>query len=533
MGQDVAKARGSRTAISPINSPAVPAQIVRSGLKNSPKFAKKIGWYHDNKNSKNMIEKSYEEYRTIDVGTRALAPGPPLDAKVRALLALLHRRVGAGACGGRVGAGACAGLAFHPSVRALLALLRGGGVGVHMIVVRGLFGADAPSKSSPLGRFCALWTVFVLAANTDVALPVCPFVPLLACPMATLRVAGNISAVSTVFAVWGLDVNTAWGWSTGGFRTLNLDVAVSSDLPNQWLCFLAFRDVRDESSVDGGGGGGGGGGLWNYMGDQPKIILYVPTALLCIKAGDEQMKSRALPDARQMANTLINEIPKIHVLTAVFSYDYLLTLSAEVMYIWVRGNELGSAWFLLIRYSAILGNIAEAFLLFGSFSPESQQTHAGFLDLGLFVASWDSCGTAVVWEALYEQLCLPSVDSKALLRLGLDLIILGLTLYRGFQQLRGPTLSGSLWQVLIRDGAMYFGIITLANLANILIQYIRTSGSLSWFSAMLSAVMISRLMLNLHSAADPNTELDGSSTAQTRSIHFARVHIPGESSSFA
>ncbi|KAJ7852448.1 hypothetical protein B0H13DRAFT_1904616 [Mycena leptocephala] len=222
------------------------------------------------------------------------------------------------------------------------------------------------------------------------------------------------------------------------------------------------------------------------------------------------------------------EIPKIHVLTAVFIYDYLLTLSAEVMYIWVRGNELGSAWFLLIRYSAILGNIAEAFLLFGSFSPETcnrLDTVHGLLVVALeFAVAWtlmlrvyamysrnkrmlafwiSAClllvgiavflqmstyltstsllryailhnrgfGTAVVWEALYEQLCLPSVDSKALLRLGLDLIILGLTLYRGFQQLRGPTLSGSLWQVLIRDGATYFGIITLANLANILIQY--------------------------------------------------------------
>ncbi|KAJ7831413.1 hypothetical protein B0H14DRAFT_3872236, partial [Mycena olivaceomarginata] len=196
----------------------------------------------------------------------------------------------------------------------------------------------------------------------------------------------------------------------------------------------------------------------------------------------------------------------------VFIYDYLLTLSSEVMYIWVRGNELGSAWFLLIRYSAILGNIAEAFLLFGNFSPEvcnRLDTVHGLLVVALeFAVAWtlmlrvyamysrnkrmlafwiSAClllvgiavwsvssnvnvpnvhitlaicdtaqprvrylRTAVVWEAL----------------LGLDLVILGLTLYRGFQQLRGPTLSGSLWQVLIRDGAMYFGIITLANLAN-------------------------------------------------------------------
>ncbi|KAJ7866030.1 hypothetical protein B0H14DRAFT_3862090 [Mycena olivaceomarginata] len=77
---------------------------------------------------------------------------------------------------------------------------------------------------------------------------------------------------------------------------------------------------------------------------------------------------------------------------AVFIYDYLLTLSSEVMYIWVRGNELGSAWFLLIRYSAILGNIAEAFLLFGNFSPKvcnQLDTVHGLLVVALeFAVAW-------------------------------------------------------------------------------------------------------------------------------------------------
>ncbi|KAJ7909780.1 hypothetical protein B0H13DRAFT_1877388 [Mycena leptocephala] len=257
------------------------------------------------------------------------------------------------------------------------------------------------------------------------------------------------------------------------------------------------------------------------------------------------------------------EIPKIHVLTAVFIYDYLLTLSAEVMYIWVRGNELGSAWFLLIRYSAILGNIAEAFLFLEAFSRDvlPSSLNAKFR-VHVYIDRYNRLDTvhwllvvalefAVAWTlmlrvyavysrnkcmlAFWISACLllvgiavwsvssnvnvPNVhitlaicdtaQPRVRLFLELDLIILGLILYRGFQQLRGPTLSGSLWQVLIRDGelrSLLFSvsdnelnikalcisgekqdcqkncqeidlknnlrIITLANLANILIQYV-------------------------------------------------------------
>lgn len=89
------------------------------------------------------------------------------------------------------------------------------------------------------------------------------------------------------------------------------------------------------------------------------------------------------------------------------------------MYIWVRGNELGSAWFLLIRYSAILGNIAEAFLLFGSFSPEvrclvdstvplsfliiqtyflpPQMQNSGFMYTSIGATDWTQCMGFWLW----------------------------------------------------------------------------------------------------------------------------------------
>ncbi|KAJ7671771.1 hypothetical protein B0H17DRAFT_193542 [Mycena rosella] len=63
----------------------------------------------------------------------------------------------------------------------------------------------------------------------------------------------------------------------------------------------------------------------------------------------------------------------------------------------------------------------------------------------------------------------------------------------------------TLWRIIVRDGAMYFGIICLSNLANILMYYF--GDQLSAFAVSLSVTMICRLMLNLHDAAAINPEI--------------------------
>ncbi|KAJ7839114.1 hypothetical protein B0H14DRAFT_2787710 [Mycena olivaceomarginata] len=91
-----------------------------------------------------------------------------------------------------------------------------------------------------------------------------------------------------------------------------------------------------------------------------------------------------------------------------------------------------------------------------------------------------------------------------------DILILGLTLRRAYTYhnhlgLRSP----SLLRTMFRDGAVYFGMIALVNLANIVMIYsgdIITAGSLAWFACSISATMISRLMLNLHDAS--NRQID-------------------------
>ncbi|KAJ3980775.1 hypothetical protein F5890DRAFT_1539675 [Lentinula detonsa] len=64
----------------------------------------------------------------------------------------------------------------------------------------------------------------------------------------------------------------------------------------------------------------------------------------------------------------------------------------------------------------------------------------------------------------------------------------------------------------MRDGLMYFGIITLANLGNILVFAFEpefTKGLLPVFSSIISSVIMSRLMLNLREENLNETQLSG------------------------
>ncbi|THH18674.1 hypothetical protein EW146_g2338 [Bondarzewia mesenterica] len=98
----------------------------------------------------------------------------------------------------------------------------------------------------------------------------------------------------------------------------------------------------------------------------------------------------------------------------------------------------------------------------------------------------------------------------------LDMIIFGLTVARTYQHRdvrtwsrgMGPRNTG-LMQLFLRDGALYFVMMALANLLNILTFYLAPpilKGVLSTFSTCISVTMMSRLMLNLHEAvAAPST----------------------------
>ncbi|KAI3609654.1 hypothetical protein WG66_001280 [Moniliophthora roreri] len=89
-----------------------------------------------------------------------------------------------------------------------------------------------------------------------------------------------------------------------------------------------------------------------------------------------------------------------------------------------------------------------------------------------------------------------------------DTVIFFLTAYRTYRYWRYETVirhSESLLSLMFRDGALYFAVMALANLANILTFCLCgpfMSGGLSAFASCISATMLCRLMLNLHATAD-------------------------------
>ncbi|KAJ6489926.1 hypothetical protein C8R45DRAFT_200320 [Mycena sanguinolenta] len=105
-------------------------------------------------------------------------------------------------------------------------------------------------------------------------------------------------------------------------------------------------------------------------------------------------------------------------------------------------------------------------------------------------------GPAVVWEAI----------------LVCDILVFGLTIRQALVHRKTVSqYSGSLIERMATDGTMYFGIIVLANLANVSTFYFGDAiliGFLSWFNTSLSLTLISRLILNLHEAADARTMIN-------------------------
>lgn len=88
-----------------------------------------------------------------------------------------------------------------------------------------------------------------------------------------------------------------------------------------------------------------------------------------------------------------------------------------------------------------------------------------------------------------------------------ELLVFVLTVRR-ICKIRAVSLAisrGHMLDIMFQDGAMYFAVMTLFNLLNILMYYCgsnTTRGSLATFTSCISVTLVSRLMLNLHKSVD-------------------------------
>ncbi|TFK47501.1 hypothetical protein OE88DRAFT_1665658 [Heliocybe sulcata] len=238
---------------------------------------------------------------------------------------------------------------------------------------------------------------------------------------------------------------------------------------------------------------------------------------------------------------------------AILFYDHILTLRPEVVYIW-RSRRLGvKALFLLNRYYALLVNIIATVLEFKSFSLESCKAAMQFRQFsvlctavivtillvlriyalygcskrvlaGLVIAG-SSLASISAWQVAVEHSdiknspgCHIAYDRKSGIRtatgweslLVMDTLVFALTLKKTLsdrpRNLRPSlTKTNDLVVLMLRDGAVYYAVMVLANIGNILTFYFCApliKGILSTFVSNISVTMLSRLMLNIHESGN-------------------------------
>lgn len=269
----------------------------------------------------------------------------------------------------------------------------------------------------------------------------------------------------------------------------------------------------------------------------------------------------------------------------ILIYDHVATLQEEIAFIWRRPNALSAMLFLLNRYLALFVNISSLVIHFVPLSDESCSKSGLYRQLSLVLQAVVVCLIMTIRTyALYggsKRLltwmtiimialaiavsvgslghfsgimtilpgigCYETYTAEVAARLGLawlaemvfELLIFILIVYRicktrGLLRLSLFTRSNVI-DIIFHDGAIYFGVMTLINIPNILTYYsgsVNTRGSLATFTSSMSATLISRLVLNLHQSMDTGIL---STTVQDESASFAllttRVNVQSAISS--
>ncbi|KAJ6582481.1 hypothetical protein DFH09DRAFT_1145465 [Mycena vulgaris] len=240
-----------------------------------------------------------------------------------------------------------------------------------------------------------------------------------------------------------------------------------------------------------------------------------------------------------------------HLLGISFLYwDHLITLDTEVHHLWRRRKTTSAYWFFINRYLGFISNIPIIILPFSKLSPQLCRRYTFLREILLLATQvvvslimllrvyalysrslrvvWLllAIGTGTigltVWSMNGQEMspsslggCHVEVSQSTARRLAIpweglfafDATIFGLTVFNAHATTRrmGPLANMPLHRVIVRDGALYFGIMALANLSNIGTFYLGGPlfrGSFATFASCISVTMMSRLMLNLHGQAD-------------------------------
>ncbi|KAJ7214459.1 hypothetical protein GGX14DRAFT_63856 [Mycena pura] len=256
-------------------------------------------------------------------------------------------------------------------------------------------------------------------------------------------------------------------------------------------------------------------------------------------------------------------------------YDYFLTLDWEISRYWRRGITIPTVLFFANRYGTLLGNVPVVMMNFWT-APESPSKgqvcaaldfyHETFIitiqviigvmlilrTYALYERNGRILGFMLVFSAsiicigvgstIYTNHKAPATDQEPVLPLSIgcvspvtqaeskgliiawsamglfDCMIFSLTLYKTLSRRRPKGLN--LLSLLMRDGCIYFGVMVISNLCNILSFVFGTPYTRGLFNTttnIISSLMISRLMLNIRDPAlakDVNSDSQDSSAVQ-------------------
>lgn len=271
---------------------------------------------------------------------------------------------------------------------------------------------------------------------------------------------------------------------------------------------------------------------------------------------------------------------------SILYYDHILTFKSEVAHLWARPKSHSSYWFFLNRYFAFFTNIAVLTLSFTTLSAQGCRTFTLFRQILLIVNQILVCvlltlriyalyhrskviltymlssGAILAGISCYVMFgqkssvaeqsagCHTSLSRISAIRLAgawealflYDSILFSLTLYKTLKERKDNRITGiniDLVSLILRDGCMYFAVMALCNLANILTFYLcgpYLRGSLSTFASSTSVTMMSRMMLNLHETADEglysthktSTHVDYSISQYTEPVELDTIWSGGE-----
>ncbi|RPD76976.1 hypothetical protein L226DRAFT_521645 [Lentinus tigrinus ALCF2SS1-7] len=286
--------------------------------------------------------------------------------------------------------------------------------------------------------------------------------------------------------------------------------------------------------------------IWRHLeaGDPPEPRAHQPTAHA------HNMSAAAL--AAEIQTIAESSYPNRIVQTVAFAmlyYDFLLTLPLEVERYWTGGRSWASVFFFVNRYMAVLCHMPVVYEFFGNMPEERCRTLQLYHQL-LAALTQLVVGTLLMLRtyALYNRnrrvvyvlsaICAvggaisvwailsvrgspgPSTPKVSTyvgcdLRisqkqgyylaaawssiLAFDTTVFALTLWQALH-VTGRTWSHSLFRVILRDGTVYFGVLAICYLSNIM-TYIfvqpKHKGILTTLTNVLSTTLVTRMMLNI------------------------------------